>query len=130
MDLTMAQFKLLLLVAEHDGLRVGDLAQTLGVTPPTVTASLDRLVAHGLVLRQDDPIDRRLVIARATPEGRALLGRLHVLTHREVLDCLQEMTESELENLFIGMAALHRVWSNRQNGFDHDDRKAPSLGPA
>src|SRR6516162_7287401 len=62
LDLTMSQLKLLLLVASNDGSRVGDLAHALGVTPPTVTTSLDRLVEHGLVRREDDAVDRRLVI--------------------------------------------------------------------
>src|SRR6476661_7536619 len=55
LELTMPQFKLLLLIAAGDGPRVSDLAQALRVTPPTITTVLDRLVDHGFVRREDDP---------------------------------------------------------------------------
>lgn len=113
MDLTMSQLKLLLLVASSDGSRVGDLAHALGVTPPTVTASLDRLVDRGLVRREDDPIDRRLVIARLTPGGRDLLERLSLTGHHDLADCLHAMDEDALHCLFVGMEALHRAWLAR-----------------
>src|SRR6185312_1061322 len=54
LELTMPQFKLLLLIAAGDAPRVSDLAQVLRVTPPTITTVLDRLVDHGLVRREDD----------------------------------------------------------------------------
>lgn len=119
MDLTMSQFKLLLLVAGNDGSRVGDLAQALNVTPPTVTASLDRLVGHGLVRREDDPIDRRLVIARLTASGLHLLQRLNLLHRNEVAECLQSMSDQELHSLFVGMEALHREWNAKQRTYGH-----------
>lgn len=116
MDLTMSQFKLLLLVASSDGSRVGDLAHALGVTPPTVTTSLDRLVERGLVRREDDPIDRRLVIARLTHAGRDLLERLHLYARGELAECLHALDEEDLRCLFVGMEALHRAWLERTVG--------------
>jgi DNA-binding MarR family transcriptional regulator len=114
MDLTMSQFKLLLLVAATDGSRVGDLAHALGVTPPSVTTSLDRLVEHGLVRREDDPIDRRLVIARLTHAGKDLLERLNLYEQQEIADCLHALDEDDLRCLFIGIEALHRAWLKRR----------------
>ncbi|HWE64553.1 MAG TPA: MarR family transcriptional regulator [Chloroflexota bacterium] len=116
MDLTMSQFKLLLLVAANDRSRVGDLAHALGVTPPTVTTSLDRLVAHGLVRREDDPIDRRLVIARLTHDGKELLERLNLYNQKEIADCLTALDEEDLRCLCVGMEALHRAWLAKQAG--------------
>jgi DNA-binding MarR family transcriptional regulator len=116
----MSQFKLLLLVAENDGSRVGDLALALHVTPPTVTASLDRLVGHGLVRREDDPLDRRLVIARLTPEGRELLQRLNLQHREEISECLGELSEAQLDGLYGGLAALQRVWNERHGTQSRD----------
>jgi DNA-binding MarR family transcriptional regulator len=114
LDLTMPQFKLLLLIASCKGLRVGDLAQRLGVTPPTVTTILDRLVEHGLVRREDDPVDRRLVIARLTAEGIGLLQRLNVHSDTELAECMDDLSPEELRCLLIGMEAVHRTWEARQ----------------
>ncbi|MDB5077502.1 MAG: putative MarR family transcriptional regulator [Chloroflexi bacterium] len=114
LDLTMPQFKLLLLIASCQGLRVGDLAQRLGVTPPTVTTILDRLVEHGLVRREDDPVDRRLVIARLTAEGMRLLQRLNVHAGTEIAECMDDLSPEDLRCLQVGMEALHRTWESRQ----------------
>src|SRR5688572_19876387 len=46
------------------------LRETL-VTSGTMTNRVDRLAARGLVERSPDPTDRRGVIVRLTPEGRA-----------------------------------------------------------
>jgi DNA-binding MarR family transcriptional regulator len=114
LELTMPQFKLLLLVASGKGFRVGDLANKLGVTPPTVTTILDRLVEQGLVRREDDPTDRRLVIARLTSQGRDLLQQLRVSTTIDLADCVQAMSPRDLWCLLVGMEALHRATNARQ----------------
>jgi DNA-binding MarR family transcriptional regulator len=114
LDLTMPQFKLLLLIASRKGLRVGDLAQRLGVTPPTVTIMLDRLVDHGLVRREDDPVDRRLVIACMTAKGLRLLQRLNVHLDTEVAECMSDLSPEDLHSLLIGLEALQRAWSVHQ----------------
>ena len=44
---------------QDDGLRCGDLADRLGVEPPTVTRTLRRLESCGLVERRADPEDAR-----------------------------------------------------------------------
>ena len=113
LELTMSQLKLLLLIAANDGSRVGDLAHRLGVTPPTVTTSLDRLVSQGLVRRVDDPVDRRLVIARLTVQGRELLQRLHLHIGIDLQECIAALDEESLRCLLIGMEALHRTYQAR-----------------
>jgi DNA-binding MarR family transcriptional regulator len=115
LDLTMPQFKLLVLIASCKGLRVGDLARRLGVTPPTVTTILDRLVEHELVRREDDPVDRRLVIARLTAKGLTLLQRLNVHADTEIAECIDDLSPEDLRCLLTGMEALHRAWEARQS---------------
>jgi MarR family transcriptional regulator, organic hydroperoxide resistance regulator len=59
---------------ESDGLRGGELAERLGVEPPTVTKMLRRLERCGLVERRQDPQDARSFRAYLTDEGRSLEG--------------------------------------------------------
>ncbi|ODU00818.1 MAG: hypothetical protein ABS81_22460 [Pseudonocardia sp. SCN 72-86] len=47
-----------------------DLAGALGLTPATLTPVLDALGADGLVARERDPRDRRVVRIAVTAEGR------------------------------------------------------------
>jgi DNA-binding MarR family transcriptional regulator len=53
-------------------LSLGELAQRRSCVKSNITKLVDRLEADGLVTRQDDPVDRRGVLAEITVEGRRL----------------------------------------------------------
>jgi MarR family transcriptional regulator, transcriptional regulator for hemolysin len=54
-----------------------ELARKLGVDGATLVATLDRLVASGLVRRDAEPGDRRVKRIALTPHGDALAGQVH-----------------------------------------------------
>jgi DNA-binding MarR family transcriptional regulator len=56
-----------------DSLRVTDLAELLGVDPPTVTRKIQQLEREQLVSRHPDPDDRRAFRISLTPAGKASL---------------------------------------------------------
>jgi MarR family transcriptional regulator for hemolysin len=62
-----------------DGVRPGMVAEALGVEPPSLVRIIDQLVAAGLVLRQDDPADRRAKTLHLTEEGRRCAAELEEL---------------------------------------------------
>jgi len=51
----------------------GELARRLGVSPATCTASMDRLVAQGYVVRRPSEDDRRQIVLVVTPKGHRTL---------------------------------------------------------
>jgi DNA-binding MarR family transcriptional regulator len=53
-------------------LSLGDLAQHRSCVKSNITKLVDRLESDGLVVRRDDPADRRGVLAEVTAEGRRL----------------------------------------------------------
>lgn len=57
---------------EQDGLTPGQLARRLGLETPTITRTVQRMAAAGLVVRAGDDTDRRLVRVWLTPKGHAL----------------------------------------------------------
>lgn len=64
---------LIKVLAENDGRTMSELAQALGVQPPTVTKMIARLSAQGLVKRQVTDRDGRLARVFLTDEGRELV---------------------------------------------------------
>ncbi len=92
---TMSQMKVLMLVRENGAMRVGVLAQHLNVSTPTITGIIDRLVREGLVERQDDPSDRRVVLNRLTPQGQALMERLAHRSDDELNRQVASLSEAE-----------------------------------
>ncbi|NML18159.1 winged helix DNA-binding protein [Azohydromonas sp. G-1-1-14] len=53
-----------------DGARPGSVAEALEIEPSSLVRVIDQLVEAGLVLREEDPQDRRARILRLTPAGR------------------------------------------------------------
>src|SRR5258708_1696166 len=53
-----------------DGLSMSDLSRRLIVSNGAITGLVDKLMAAGMVMRQDAPRDRRSVIVRLTRKGR------------------------------------------------------------
>jgi long-chain acyl-CoA synthetase len=73
LDLSLPQYRVLALLA--DGSSASSvLARKLAVSPPSVTAVVDGLVARGLVERRDDPEDRRRLTLLLTRDGKRLLA--------------------------------------------------------
>lgn len=106
LSLTRAQLRILVLLHQEGPTSVGQLAGAIGVTLPSITATVDRLVQHGLVRREDDPSDRRRVINGLTSEGTALIERLHVGKRARLVGALGMLGEADLETL---SALLHQV---------------------
>ncbi|MFI6372301.1 MarR family winged helix-turn-helix transcriptional regulator [Streptomyces sp. NPDC050546] len=103
-SLTGAQARLLSLLC-LEALPMRRLAQRLKCEPSNVTGIVDRLEARGLVERQPDPADRRVKVAAATPEGRAVARSLREALRfaREPLAGLSEGERVALRDALRGM---------------------------
>ena len=71
-DLSVPQYRVLALLAGGPAASSW-LADRLTVSPPSVTAVVDGLVARDLVVRNPDPSDRRRLNLELTESGRRLL---------------------------------------------------------
>jgi DNA-binding MarR family transcriptional regulator len=76
MDLTAGQLRALLLLYTNGPLRMSDLSSALGVSMATATGVINRMVERGIVVRESDPNDRRIVRCRVSPEGEELVSGL------------------------------------------------------
>lgn len=75
--ISLARFDYLAQLHRHaDGLRMSQLSRYLMVTGGNVTALTDELEGEGLVVREDDPEDRRSYRLRMTPAGRKAFERI------------------------------------------------------
>ena len=70
--LTYPQYLALLVLWEQDAVSVSQLGERLGLDSATLTPMLKRLEAQGIVTRERDAADERVVRIRLTAEGRAL----------------------------------------------------------
>lgn len=106
-DITMPQAKVLYLLTAGD-LNMSELVARLGVTLPTVSGIVDRLVEHRLVARRVAPADRRRVFVGLTPAGSSLIDRFRDLNARQIRDLLSVLDDEDLESVRGFLAVLDR----------------------
>ena len=96
------QEALLMELWDHDGRTQVNLAEALGVEPPTVTKMLQRMENADLVDRHPDATDRRAIRVFLTPKGRRLKGRVDKLwaqLESRTLGGLSDRQQSNLRSL-------------------------------
>jgi DNA-binding MarR family transcriptional regulator len=106
LDLTMAQLKAVILLAQSGGLRSRELADGLGIAPSAATPLVDRLVSQKLARREPDAQDRRIIWIRPEPKAISMHDEL-LQTNRSVLeDVLAELPPGERRNVYDSMVLL------------------------
>lgn len=107
-DLSLSQFRLLVLLSGEPTV-ASKLAEYLAVSPPSVTAVVDGLVARGLVERRADITDRRRVEHALTEEGRTLLERADGAVDARLSRSLGRLTRSEAARATEGLQSWHKA---------------------
>jgi DNA-binding MarR family transcriptional regulator len=95
-DLTMPQLKALVCVAKQGGPTNGQIARSLGVGLSTMTGIVDRLAEQGLVLRREDPLDRRITRVLPTASGQELVDRLLRYRDEYITAVLSQLSSDQL----------------------------------
>lgn len=98
-DLTLPQFGALEALYHLGPLSLGELAEKLLVTGGNVTYVMDRLEAQGLVTRFRSEDDRRVVRAKLTPAGRALVARVFPEHAERIEHLCRHLSAAEQEEL-------------------------------
>lgn len=121
--LSDAQYNVLRILrgAGESGLPCGEIAQRMIRRDPDITRLLDRLAARGLVDRNRDDRDRRIVRVTLTAKGREILDPIDgplLAAHRRAMACLDQ---GELRSL---IELLERIRASLDNPGD-DPGSAP-----
>jgi DNA-binding MarR family transcriptional regulator len=83
-DVTLPQYRALVLLSSRGEQNVGTLADALGIHPSTATRLCDRLLTKGLIDRATSVGNRREVTVTLSSEGRALVSAVMRSRHREL----------------------------------------------
>ncbi|WP_344646847.1 MarR family winged helix-turn-helix transcriptional regulator [Cryptosporangium japonicum] len=85
-EMTLPQYRILVVLASRGDQRTVDLAAELGVTPSTATRNCDRLVRRRLVRRFRRTDDLRVSWLGLTAEGEEVIGETMLRRHRSLAD--------------------------------------------
>ncbi|TFW29952.1 MarR family winged helix-turn-helix transcriptional regulator [Duganella callida] len=96
-----------------DGVRPGQVADAVGIEPPSLVRIIDQLVAAGLVLRQDDPSDRRAKTLTLTAAGKRIADKLEKALAPFRRDLFQDMPQADVEACVRVLVRLDQVLAER-----------------
>lgn len=90
-EVTLTQYRTLVVLASRGPQHLGGLATAVGVTPATATRMCDRLVRKGLIRRRVEPENRRQLRVALTERGRALVDAVTERRRQEIERILAEI---------------------------------------
>jgi len=105
-EVTLTQYRSLVVLASRGPQGVAALAEAVAVTPPTASRLVDRLVRKGLVRRRADRHDRRQVRIGLTEAGRDLVDLVTQRRRDEIAELLRSIPPEVQESMAAGLRLL------------------------
>jgi DNA-binding MarR family transcriptional regulator len=105
-DVTLPQYRALVVLASRGPQRPTALAEALAVHPSTITRLCDRLVAKRLVQRAESPTNRREISIRLTAKGRRLVDTVTERRREEIATIVARVPTRERATM---VRALHTL---------------------
>ncbi|OGP22973.1 MAG: hypothetical protein A2038_07380 [Deltaproteobacteria bacterium GWA2_57_13] len=114
LHLTPPQFYVLATIGYAGGLPFGEIGEKLMVTVSNLTGIVDRLEEKGLVVRDRDARDRRVVRVRLTEKGAKLHRSTIPFFEKSIAEFFSPLTKVQQKELASLLRKLIRVsWSEK-----------------
>lgn len=94
--LSVPQLRTLAFLNRNPGSSLSDLAEHLGVTPATASATVERLVQQDYVQRDHHPHERRKVVLELTKAGNFHLQQALAKTRCQIAILLEGLTQEQV----------------------------------
>lgn len=111
-DLSVPQFRCLAFIQREKQPTMGNVAAFIGVTLPTASAMIDRLVRDGSVRSFNDPADRRRTLVETTAAGAELLQRIGCDARQSLAERLAQCSPDDLARLQRGLDVLRNTFGD------------------
>jgi DNA-binding MarR family transcriptional regulator len=113
--LSVPQFRTLNFLRRHPDASLSSVAEHLGLTPPTVSKMIQKLVEQGVIIRKT-ATDRRQVRLSLSAAGISAVTQAREETRTQLAENLKALSQEDLKNLLSALQMLERVFS--KNGSD------------
>jgi DNA-binding MarR family transcriptional regulator len=116
-DLTVPQFRTLVWLRRHPGCGLGELAEGMGLSDPSMSKLVDVLVRRGLVSRIASREDRRRVILTLTAAGQDMLLAARKAAAQSFTQRLSGLSGNELSQVAATLRTLRALFQPRDAGY-------------
>jgi len=110
------QYRALHLLSDEGRLTAGDLAGRCNVADPTMSKVVKSLESIGLVERQTDPANRRIVWVSLTPKGRAMHEEMVEHFARGISSVLRPLSNAQLKDIITAFHHLESLIGDETDG--------------
>jgi len=112
--LSVPQLRSLIFLNLTPGASLSEVAEHLGVTKPTASAIVEKLVQRGLVERQDHPQERRRHVLTVSETGLQQLNTVREATRQSIASMLSSLTSDDLLKVTEGIMLLATAFKDSQ----------------
>jgi len=107
--LTVPQFRTLKYLKRNPKTSLSDVAEHLGLTLPSTSKLVQKLVSQKAITRRE-ATDRRRVCLSLTASGKEMLAKARIETQQQLAEVLGSLTQDELASLSAALRILNRVF--------------------
>ncbi len=107
--LSLVHLNVLIVLNAEGPLPMRGLAEALDVSQASATGIVDRMEQRGLVTRERDAEDRRVVRVLPSDTGRSLVDGVADQRRDHLARMLEGLTDDEVSGFLLGMRAMRRV---------------------
>lgn len=110
-DMTPPQHSALLQLHHHGNLTIGELSEKLHLAFSTATDLINRMERNGLVMRERDAADRRVVRLRILDKGERMLDEIIYARRVYFAELFQHLAVEERQQLIDSLRIIDEIMS-------------------
>jgi DNA-binding MarR family transcriptional regulator len=115
-SISMAHVFLMSMIDRHGAVPMTRVAELLGSGLPTATGLVSRMEERGLIRRDHDTKDRRVVLVSLTDAGAAEIRDLHETRQRRMAAAITHLSPKEQTNLLTAIRSLRSALARVNEG--------------
>jgi DNA-binding MarR family transcriptional regulator len=115
-SISMAHVFLMSMIDKHGSVPMTRVAELLGSGLPTATGLVSRMEERGLIRRDHDTKDRRVVLVSLTDAGAAEIRDLHETRQRRMAAAITNLSPTEQTNLLTAIRSLRSALARVNEG--------------
>lgn len=117
-SLSLAHMFLMAKIHAHGSIAMTRVAELIGSGLPTATGLINRMEERGLVRREHDTKDRRVVLVSLTKNGAADIAALNQARRRRLAAAIHRLPAKDQASLLSGIRALRAAFQHVNQGDD------------
>lgn len=114
-NITDPQFVALQHIVNNNQLTIGELSQKMSLACSTITDLIDRMEKSGLVVREKDEQDKRVVRLVAQQKGHDIVNQVLEKRREYLAEKLSGLNESDKDLLLKNLKYLYEVMTDEAN---------------